>query len=111
MNKTTAGEKRALQTVKLFFKIKHKRLLDNMKNAIVDVVNGVPNSRFNLQVLVKQWKEQRQELNNKGILGILYFEKLTLVVTPLVNDEKKDLGQKNMAKRQYNKRERIIKKK
>lgn len=107
----TKHQKNLIQAVKLYVNSNHKQLLNNMANGIIEVINDVPNPQFNLQDLIKQWKEQRQKLNNKGVLGILCFEKLSLVVTSLADDETNDLGQKNMTKRQHNKKVRILKKK
>ncbi len=75
---------------------KAKQLLANIRNAIIDVVNEIPHSPFNLPYLIKQWKKQRQVLNNKNIGIIISFEKLGLVIFPLFNDEKRDVGQKNL---------------
>ncbi len=75
---------------------KVKQLFADMRNAIIDVVNEVPNSPFNLPDLIRQWKEQRQILNNKNIGIIISFEKPNLVIFSLFNDEQRDVGQKNL---------------
>lgn len=74
-----------------------KQLVADMRNAVIDVINGIPDSRFNLQDLIGRWKEHRQVLNDKNIGIIISFEKPDLVMFPLFNDEKRDIGQKNLS--------------
>lgn len=73
-----------------------REILNELRNGIIDVINGIA-APESLTPTLGKWYAKRQLFNNQQTGIILGCNQLTLVVFPITGDPKLDLGQKTLA--------------
>lgn len=70
-----------------------REIFTELRNGIIDVINGIAKPE-SLTPILEKWYAKRQRFNNQNISIILGFNQLAVMIFPITGNPKLDMGQK-----------------